>query len=56
VAEVPGSHTGEFLRPTLGLKGKPAGSAAALARAAEANGIAPAVKPRATRSRSKAAV
>jgi excinuclease ABC subunit A len=61
LAEVPDSHTGQFLRPTLGLKGRPSGGTAALARAAKANGakaapVAAAAKPRATRSRAKAAV
>ncbi|MFI6070908.1 excinuclease ABC subunit UvrA [Actinoplanes sp. NPDC051343] len=63
LADVPGSHTGQFLRPMLGLKGKaPAsGGKAALARAAKANGakappVAAAAKPRSTRSRAKAAV
>jgi excinuclease ABC subunit A len=60
LAEVPGSHTGHYLRHALGLTGEPAGAAAALARAAKANGVprpvdAPA-KPRASRSRAKAAV
>jgi excinuclease ABC subunit A len=41
----------------LGLTGEAAGSAAALARAAKANGAPKTVtKPRATRSRAKAAV
>jgi excinuclease ABC subunit A len=61
VAEVPGSHTGYYLRHALGLAGEPAGSEAALARAAKANGqpktaTTPAGKPRASRSRTKAAV
>jgi excinuclease ABC subunit A len=57
LADVPDSHTGQFLRPMLGLTGEPAGAAAALARAAKANGAPKAVtKPRATRSRAKAAV
>jgi excinuclease ABC subunit A len=63
LADVPGSHTGQFLRPMLGLKGRaPAsGGKAALARAAKANGakaapVAAAAKPRSTRSRAKAAV
>src|SRR3982751_2768914 len=38
LAEVPDSHTGQFLRPMLGLKGAPKGSPAATARAAKANG------------------
>lgn len=63
LADVADSHTGQFLRPMLGLKGKPsaAGAKAALARAAKANGakaapVAAAAKPRASRSRAKAAV
>ncbi|HEY7272460.1 MAG TPA: excinuclease ABC subunit A, partial [Actinoplanes sp.] len=61
VAEVPGSHTGHYLRHALGLTGEPAGADAALARATKANGqpkpaAAPAGKPRASRSRAKAAV
>jgi len=63
LAEVAESHTGQFLRPVLGLKGKPSAARgkAALARAAKANGakaapVAAASKPRATRSRTKAAV
>jgi excinuclease ABC subunit A len=41
----------------LGLTGEPAGAAAAMARAAKANGTPKAAaKPRATRSRAKAAV
>jgi len=57
IAEVPGSHTGQYLRPMLGLKGEPAGAAAAVARASKANGAPKTVnKPRATRSRAKAAV
>jgi excinuclease ABC subunit A len=57
VAEVPESHTGQFLRHVLGLDGKPAGSAEAVARAAKANGIPKAApKARTTRSRAKAAV
>jgi excinuclease ABC subunit A len=57
IAEVPDSATGQFLRHTLGLTGKPAGSADAVARAAKANGTAGAAKPaakRASRSRAKA--
>ncbi|HET6533206.1 MAG TPA: excinuclease ABC subunit A, partial [Actinoplanes sp.] len=38
LAEVPDSHTGQFLRHALGLTGEPAGSAKAIARAAKANG------------------
>jgi excinuclease ABC subunit A len=60
LAEIPESHTGQFLRPMLGLKGAPKGSKEAVARAAKANGVkaAPvaASKPRASRSRAKAAV
>jgi excinuclease ABC subunit A len=59
IAEVPGSHTGHFLRHVLGLEGEPAGASAAVARAAKANGTpkggGPA-KPRAARSRAGAAV
>jgi excinuclease ABC subunit A len=64
LAEVPGSHTGYFLRHALRLEGEPAGADAALARAAKANGASKAnggskadgaaAKPRATRSRAKA--
>ncbi|MGK5684482.1 excinuclease ABC subunit UvrA [Actinoplanes sp. URMC 104] len=70
IAEVPESHTGQFLRPMLGLKGEAKGSPAATARAAKANGAAgkggngaaakaatgTATRARATRSRAKAAV
>ncbi|GIF12008.1 excinuclease ABC subunit UvrA [Actinoplanes teichomyceticus] len=63
LAEVPESHTGQFLRHMLGLEGEPTGSPAATARAAKANGeratgsrAAGATKPRAARSRAKAAV
>jgi excinuclease ABC subunit A len=61
IAEVPGSHTGHFLRHALGLDGDPAGSDAALARAAKANGqrkpaTVPAAKRRTSGSRTKAAV
>jgi len=55
LAEVPESATGQFLRHTLGLTGEPAGAAAAVARAAKANGTPAAAKARATRSRAKAA-
>ncbi|MDT4990370.1 MAG: excinuclease subunit [Actinoplanes sp.] len=54
IAEVPGSATGEYLRRMLGLTGAAAGAAAAVARAATANGVKPVAKPRATRSRAKA--
>ena len=50
-AEVKDSHTGFYLRKALGLDGEPRGAAAAIARAAKANGV-PAKK--ATRSRTKA--
>ncbi|HWS37716.1 MAG TPA: excinuclease ABC subunit UvrA, partial [Actinoplanes sp.] len=53
LAEVTESHTGQFLRPMLGLSGEPKGAADATARAAKANGTTPA--KRATRSRAKAA-
>jgi excinuclease ABC subunit A len=68
LAEVPESHTGQFLRPMLGLTGEPAGGRAAVARGAKANGNGrgagatrtsaepAAAKTRATRSRAKAAV
>ncbi|HEU4349895.1 MAG TPA: excinuclease ABC subunit A, partial [Actinoplanes sp.] len=60
VAEVPESHTGQFLRRILGLEGEPAGSAKAVARAAKANGngaaSGAAARPRASRSRAKASV
>ncbi len=38
LAELPESHTGQFLRHALGLDGQPIGSDAAVARAAKANG------------------
>lgn len=38
LADVVDSHTGQFLRPVLGLAGEPGGGAAAVARAAKANG------------------
>ncbi|MBO4209645.1 excinuclease ABC subunit UvrA [Micromonospora echinofusca] len=38
VAEVAESHTGQFLRPVLGLDGPARGAAAAVSRAAKANG------------------
>ncbi|MBQ1043404.1 MULTISPECIES: excinuclease ABC subunit UvrA [unclassified Micromonospora] len=44
VAEVPESHTGQFLRPILKLDGQAKGAKAATTRAAKANGTA---KPRA---------
>jgi excinuclease ABC subunit A len=54
VAEVPESHTGQFLT------GEPAGAAEAVARAAKANGAPKAAagggRPRAARSRAKASV
>ncbi|MFI6757677.1 excinuclease ABC subunit UvrA [Micromonospora sp. NPDC050417] len=40
LAEVPTSHTGQFLRPVLGLKGTAKGSETATARADKANGAA----------------
>jgi excinuclease ABC subunit A len=43
MAEVPESHTGQFLRRTLHLDGEPVGSEIAVARAHEANGGAPAI-------------
>ncbi|KKJ99412.1 excinuclease ABC subunit UvrA [Micromonospora sp. HK10] len=46
VAEVPESHTGQFLRPMLKLDGAAKGAAAATSRAAKANG---ATRPRASR-------
>jgi excinuclease ABC subunit A len=56
LAEVPESHTGQFLRHMLGLdEGGAKGAPAATARAAKANG-ATTTKARATRSRAKAAV
>jgi excinuclease ABC subunit A len=56
IAEVEESATGQYLRPMLGLTGKPAGAPEAVARAAKANGTTkPVAKPRATRSRAKAA-
>ncbi|GAA2865700.1 UvrABC system protein A [Actinoplanes cyaneus] len=61
LAEVPESHTGQFLRHMLGLKGDGSGAPAAVTRAAKANGEKPAAakaaaKPRATRSKAKATV
>ncbi|WP_250030573.1 excinuclease ABC subunit UvrA [Paractinoplanes maris] len=72
LAEVPESHTGQFLRHMLGLEGEPQGAPAATARAAKANGSTAkangsaakatgsaakaAPKARATRSRAKAAL
>ena len=57
LAEVPGSHTGfSSCGTSLGLTGEPAGADEAVARAAKANGAAGGPKPRATRSRAKAAV
>jgi excinuclease ABC subunit A len=50
VAEVPESHTGMFLRHTLGLDGVGAGSKEAIGRAATANGTGVATKSEATRS------
>ncbi|BCJ63228.1 excinuclease ABC subunit UvrA [Polymorphospora rubra] len=44
LAEVVDSHTGQFLRPVLGLAGEPGGGAAAVARAAKANGRATGAK------------
>ncbi|RLK12454.1 excinuclease ABC subunit A [Micromonospora sp. M71_S20] len=41
VAEVPGSHTGHFLRQALRLDGEAKGAAAATSRAAKANGTKP---------------
>jgi excinuclease ABC subunit A len=55
VAEVAESHTGQFLRHSLALTGKPSGAPEATARAAKANGTTVA-KPRSTRSRAKATV
>ena len=55
LAEVPDSHTGQFLRHALGLDGEPRGARNAVARAAKANG-SPATKPRTGRTRAKAAV
>jgi excinuclease ABC subunit A len=40
IAETPQSHTGQFLRPVLGLQGAAKGAAAAVSRAAKANGTA----------------
>jgi excinuclease ABC subunit A len=45
LAELPESHTGQFLRHTLGLAGEPAGAAEALARAERANGTATKAAP-----------
>ncbi|MDP9792107.1 excinuclease ABC subunit A [Catenuloplanes nepalensis] len=59
LAEVPGSHTGQFLRPMLGLTGEPSGAKDAVARAAKANGekvnsVKPAAATKARSSRAKA--
>ncbi|GGN04673.1 excinuclease ABC subunit A [Actinoplanes campanulatus] len=54
LAEVPESHTGQFLRHMLGLTGDGRGSAAATGRASKANGSTAAPRARATRSRAKA--
>jgi excinuclease ABC subunit A len=56
LAEVPDSHTGYYLRHSLGLEGKPAGADAAVARATKANGTPAAAKPRTRASRARAAV
>ncbi|WP_329102186.1 excinuclease ABC subunit UvrA [Micromonospora sp. NBC_01699] len=53
LAEVPTSHTGQFLRPVLGLKGAAKGSDAATARADRANGSA--AKPKAAAAKTAAA-
>jgi excinuclease ABC subunit A len=58
LAETAESHTGAFLRHILGLTGEPAGCPPALARAAQANGVAPAPRggtPRKTAAEPKAA-
>ncbi|GAA0804039.1 excinuclease ABC subunit UvrA [Spirilliplanes yamanashiensis] len=47
LAEVPDSHTGQYLRHVLGLTGAAAGSKTAVARAAKANGTKPARASRA---------
>ncbi len=54
LAEVPDSHTGQFLRHALQLDGPAAGGAAAIARGAKANGAA--TKTRPTRAKTAAAV
>jgi len=58
LAEVPESHTGQFLRHMLGLEGEGRGAPDATARAAKANGSPAKAAPRArtARSRAKAAV
>jgi excinuclease ABC subunit A len=56
LAEVPDSHTGSFLRHSLGLEGKPLGADAAVARGAKANGTPAAAKPRTRAPRARAAV
>ncbi|WBB80114.1 excinuclease ABC subunit UvrA [Micromonospora sp. WMMD882] len=53
VAEVPTSHTGQFLRPVLGLDGDARGAAAATDRAAKANAGRAARSPRKTPARSR---
>ncbi len=56
LAEVPDSHTGQFLRPVLGLDGGPAGSPSggAPGRPRPTARRLPPAKPRTTRSRVKA--
>jgi excinuclease ABC subunit A len=51
VAEVAESHTGQFLRPVLGLTGAAGGSAAASARAAKANGATARASSTSTRAK-----
>jgi excinuclease ABC subunit A len=56
VAEVADSHTGRFLRHTLGLAGAPRGAAEATARAAKANGTPTRTKNTAKPRRTRATV
>jgi len=60
IAEVAESHTGQYLRHSLGLTGEPTGAPKATDRATKANGTTAsgktAAKPRSTRSRAKATV
>jgi excinuclease ABC subunit A len=54
IAETPESHTGQFLRPVLGLRGDAKGAAAAVTRAAKANGTAGKARPARRTSRAAA--
>ncbi len=54
LAEVPESHTGQYLRHVLGLDGPAAGSKAAVARAAKANGTPAGGRARSPRAKAAA--